>query len=101
MSSIVIVGGGHAGGQAAASLRHAGFDGALTIVGNEPHPPYQRPPLSKQYLAGEVDLAHLYVRQPDFFEKLNGVTPSRRARHLYAQRVLRLKRHRSGSNRKK
>jgi 3-phenylpropionate/trans-cinnamate dioxygenase ferredoxin reductase subunit len=53
MTGMVIVGAGHAAGQAAASLRQAGYEGEITIIGDEPHIPYQRPPLSKQYLAGE------------------------------------------------
>ena len=54
--AIVIVGGGHAAGQAAASIRQEGFDAELILIGAEPHIPYQRPPLSKQYLAGEQPL---------------------------------------------
>jgi 3-phenylpropionate/trans-cinnamate dioxygenase ferredoxin reductase subunit len=50
---IVIIGAGQAGVQAVASLRDEGFDGALTLVGDEPYPPYQRPPLSKAYLSGD------------------------------------------------
>jgi 3-phenylpropionate/trans-cinnamate dioxygenase ferredoxin reductase subunit len=50
----VIVGAGQAAAQAAASLRQAGYDGGLVIVGDEDHPPYQRPPLSKKHLAGSL-----------------------------------------------
>ena len=49
---IVIVGGGQAAVQAVDTLRRRGFTGGLTIIGDEPWPPYQRPPLSKKYLAG-------------------------------------------------
>ncbi|GAA1994782.1 NAD(P)/FAD-dependent oxidoreductase [Microbacterium pumilum] len=56
MSHIVIVGGGVAAGKAAETLRKDGFAGDVTIVAAEPHPPYQRPPLSKGYLAGEEGL---------------------------------------------
>ena len=52
---VVIVGAGHAGGTAAALLRQYGFDGPITMVGDEPIPPYQRPPLSKAWLKGEAD----------------------------------------------
>ena len=52
MAHIVIVGGGVAAGKAAETLRKEGYDGDVTIVAAEPHPPYQRPPLSKGYLAG-------------------------------------------------
>ncbi|WP_246178750.1 NAD(P)/FAD-dependent oxidoreductase [Actinomadura decatromicini] len=52
---VVVVGGGLAGHTAAAALRAEGFDGGLTVLGAEPHPPYDRPPLSKELLAGTVD----------------------------------------------
>ena len=52
MSGVVIIGAGHAAGQAAASLRQAKFEGDITIIGDEAHIPYQRPPLSKAYLKG-------------------------------------------------
>lgn len=69
MSSIVIVGGGHAAGQAAASLRQKGHDGHLLIIADEPYIPYQRPPLSKAYLSGKEGMQHLYLRQAAFYEK--------------------------------
>ena len=72
MSAIIIVGGGHAAGQAAASLRQEGFEGQITVIGDEPHIPYQRPPLSKQYLAGEQGLDRVYLR-PDKFYADKGV----------------------------
>ena len=55
MQSIVVVGASLAGLRAAEQLRHAGYDGTLTMVGDEPHLPYDRPPLSKQVLAGSWD----------------------------------------------
>ena len=67
LSDIIIVGAGHAAGQAAASLRQEGFAGAITILGDEPHIPYQRPPLSKQYLAGEQGLDRVYLRPEKFY----------------------------------
>jgi hypothetical protein len=51
MSRFVVIGGGHAAGQAVASLRQDGFEGEIVVIGDEPHVPYQRPPLSKQYLS--------------------------------------------------
>lgn len=56
MTSIVVVGASLAGLRAAEELRRAGFDGTLTVVGDEPHRPYDRPPLSKQVLAGTWDV---------------------------------------------
>src|SRR5436190_15047363 len=51
--TVVIVGGGLAGGSAASTLRQEGFDGRVVVVGAEGHPPYERPPLSKEFLRGE------------------------------------------------
>lgn len=66
---IVIIGAGQAGAQAAASLRQAGFAGEVVLIGAEPEPPYQRPPLSKAYLEGALDKARLYLKPLDFYEK--------------------------------
>jgi 3-phenylpropionate/trans-cinnamate dioxygenase ferredoxin reductase subunit len=63
---IVIVGAGQAAAQAVASLRSEGFDGTLTLVGDEPTAPYQRPPLSKTYLAGTFERERLFLK-PDAF----------------------------------
>ena len=71
MSSYVIVGAGHAAGQAAASLRQEGYEGEITIIGDEPHIPYQRPPLSKQYLSGEQGIERVYLRPEKFYEDKN------------------------------
>ncbi|WP_194410955.1 NAD(P)/FAD-dependent oxidoreductase [Microbacterium cremeum] len=62
MTHLLIIGGGMAGGTAAEALRDEGFDGDITVVAAEPHPPYQRPPLSKGYLGGEegLDAVHLH-----------------------------------------
>ncbi len=54
--SFIIVGGGLAGAIAAQTLREEGFDGRITLLGEEPHRPYERPPLSKDYLQGKADL---------------------------------------------
>jgi 3-phenylpropionate/trans-cinnamate dioxygenase ferredoxin reductase subunit len=65
VSAIVIVGAGLAGASAAGALREQGFDGDLVLLGAEPMPPYERPPLSKEYLRGESD--HHLVREPDWY----------------------------------
>ncbi len=67
MTDIVIIGAGQAAGQTVASLRQGGFTGGITILGDEAHPPYQRPPLSKQYLSGDQELERIYVRPGQFY----------------------------------
>ena len=69
MAGVVIVGAGQAGFQVADSLRQSGYDGPITLVGEEPHPPYQRPPLSKAYLLGDSEAERLKFRADDFYEK--------------------------------
>ena len=64
---VVIVGAGHAGVQLAASLREEGFDGPVTLLSAEPHLPYQRPPLSKAFLKGAMELEGLPLRAPQFY----------------------------------
>ena len=64
---IVVVGAGHAAGQLAISLRQNGHEGSLTLIGDEPIAPYQRPPLSKKYLAGELDAARLLLKPDDYY----------------------------------
>ena len=66
--TVVIAGGGHAAGQVAVSLRHNKFEGRLVIVGDEPHLPYQRPPLSKKFLAGAMESERLYVKPASFYD---------------------------------
>ena len=66
MADFVIVGGGLGGATAAATLRDRGFDGRVLLIGAEPMPPYERPPLSKEYLRGESD--HRFVRPPEWYE---------------------------------
>lgn len=66
---VLIVGAGHGGAQAAIALRQHGFAGRIAIVGEEPELPYERPPLSKDYLAGERDFARLLIRPPAFWEE--------------------------------
>jgi len=64
---IVIVGAGQAAVQAVDTLRRRGFAGKLTLIGAEPLPPYQRPPLSKKYLAGALERERLLIRPAGFF----------------------------------
>ncbi|MDH3978628.1 MAG: FAD-dependent oxidoreductase [Gammaproteobacteria bacterium] len=69
--SIVIAGAGHAAGQAAVSLRQGGFTGRIVMIGEEPYLPYQRPPLSKKFLSGELELDRMYVRHQKFYDEHN------------------------------
>ena len=68
MRHVVIIGAGQAGAAVAAKLRMLKFDGAITMIGDEPAPPYQRPPLSKAYLLGEIGQERLWLRPPDFWD---------------------------------
>lgn len=72
MSNIVVVGAGQAGSALVAKLRALGHTGKITLIGEEDAPPYQRPPLSKKYLLGEMELERLYLR-PESFYKDNGI----------------------------
>ncbi len=69
IDTIVIAGAGQAGYQCAASLRQEGHAGRIVMIGDEPGVPYQRPPLSKAYLLGKVELASLAFRQAEFYEQ--------------------------------
>lgn len=62
MDKIIVIGGGQAGASCVAKLRAEGFEGQVTLIGDEPVPPYQRPPLSKAYLLGEMALERLFLR---------------------------------------
>ena len=64
---ILIAGAGQAAVQTADTLRRRGYTGQLTVVGDEPWLPYQRPPLSKKYLAGSLERERLLIRPPPFF----------------------------------
>ncbi len=66
-ADVIIVGAGHGGAQAAVVLRQAGFAGRITMIGREAEPPYERPPLSKEYLAKEKEFERLYIRPPHFW----------------------------------
>ncbi len=88
MSHIVVVGGGQAGASLVAKLRSEGFGGQITLICREPVPPYQRPPLSKAYLLGEMDEERLYLRPASFYDdhaitlrlgtSVDGIDPVRR-----------------------
>ena len=67
--TILIAGAGHAAGQTAVSLRQGGFEGRIVIIGEEPYLPYQRPPLSKKFLAGELELERLFLRPQRYYEQ--------------------------------
>jgi 3-phenylpropionate/trans-cinnamate dioxygenase ferredoxin reductase subunit len=64
---VLIVGAGHGGAQAAVALRQMKFEGAIAIVGDEPELPYERPPLSKDYLSGEKDFERILIRKENFW----------------------------------
>src|SRR6201995_2644348 len=65
--NIVIIGAGQAGIQAVESLRKEGFEGAITLVGDEAYPPYQRPPLSKAYLLGKFERERLFLKADAYY----------------------------------
>jgi len=67
MSGVVVVGAGHGAGQLVASLRHKNFDGRITLIGDERWYPYQRPPLSKKFLAGELPPERLHFKPESFY----------------------------------
>lgn len=64
---IVIIGGGMAAGHAAVELRESGYDGDLVVFAGEPHPPYERPPLSKGYLAGKAEAGDTYLKPAQWY----------------------------------
>jgi len=64
---VVIAGAGQAGFQLAFSLRSRGYEGAITLIGEEPHLPYQRPPLSKAFLAGKQEFRHIALRPGPYY----------------------------------
>lgn len=63
----IIIGAGHAGGEAAIQLRKAGYEAPITIIGEERHAPYERPPLSKDLLAGDMAPERVFLRPGDFW----------------------------------
>src|SRR5437879_10229556 len=68
--AVVIIGAGQAGAQLAMSLRQGGFSERILMVGEEPYPPYQRPPLSKKFLSERRTADALYLRPEIFWQKL-------------------------------
>ena len=68
MTHIVVIGAGQAGSSLVAKLRKDGFDGDITLIGAEPVVPYQRPPLSKAYLLGDMALERLFLRPESFYD---------------------------------
>jgi len=70
---VVIVGAGHGGAQAAIALRQLGFAGSIAVVGNEPEFPYERPPLSKEYFAGDKAFDRILIRPAAFWAERNVV----------------------------
>ncbi len=71
MQQIIVIGAGQAGASCVAKLRAEGFEGRLTLIGEEPVPPYQRPPLSKAYLLGEMALDRLFLRPAAWYADHN------------------------------
>ena len=71
MAGVVIIGAGQAAAQTAASLRQEKFEGPITILGEESELPYQRPPLSKDYLAGKIGIEKTLVRPAEFYSSKN------------------------------
>ena len=71
-NNVVIVGASHAAAETVAQLRKQGWEHGITVIGDEPQLPYQRPPLSKAYFNGDVDSAKLLIRPEEYYEKLNG-----------------------------
>jgi len=67
LSKVVIVGASLTGASCAVALRTEGFDGSITLIGAEAHPPYERPPLSKEYLRGEAQLDKAFVKPLDWY----------------------------------
>lgn len=68
---VIIIGAGQAGGQASVSLRQMGYEGEIVLVGDEPAPPYQRPPLSKDYLKGKMERERLFLKPEQFYADQN------------------------------
>src|SRR5688572_3189096 len=84
---VVVDGGGQAAGQAVQSLRQQNFAGAITLLADEPYPPYQRPPLSKKYLAGELTRERLLLRPAAFYaEKSVALEQNARVEELDASK---------------
>lgn len=70
-NTVVIAGAGHAAGQVVATLKQKKFAGRIVLIGEEPHLPYQRPPLSKKFLAGDLPAERLYFKPASFYDDTN------------------------------
>ncbi len=68
---MVVIGAGQAASQLVASLRAEGYQPPITVIGDEAFPPYQRPPLSKKFLSGEMAEDRLYIKPPEFYAQAN------------------------------
>ena len=89
IDTVVIAGAGHAAGQVVATLKQKKFDGKIVMIGDEPYLPYQRPPLSKKFLAGELDAERLHFKPATFYDATNidvvlntrvaGIDPAKRS----------------------
>lgn len=66
--TVLIIGAGHGAGQLVSTLRQKRYGGTIVLAGEEPYVPYQRPPLSKKFLSGEMELERLYFKPPSFYE---------------------------------
>ena len=92
MAHFVVIGAGQAGASLVAKLRSSGFDGQITLIGEEPVPPYQRPPLSKAYLLGDMALERLFLRPESYYAeqditlkmgaRVTGIDAAKREVHL-------------------
>mgnify|MGYP003313935497 CR=1 FL=1 len=71
-SNILIVGAGQAAGQLLITLKQNKFSGKITLIGDEEWYPYQRPPLSKLFLSGELEHSRLFIKQANFYNDLDG-----------------------------
>lgn len=97
MDRIVVVGAGQAGASLVAKLRQLGHDGSITLIGEEPAPPYQRPPLSKGYLLGEMTQERLFLRPESYYAdqritlrtgtRVTAIDPAARCLHLGDERL--------------
>jgi 3-phenylpropionate/trans-cinnamate dioxygenase ferredoxin reductase subunit len=71
MTTTIIIGAGQAGAEVASKLRDEGYDDRILLIGQENYLPYQRPPLSKKYMAGEMALERLFLRPQEFYQDKN------------------------------
>ncbi|MDC0042400.1 FAD-dependent oxidoreductase [Paracoccaceae bacterium] len=71
MTTTIVIGAGQAGAEVASKLRDEGYDDRILLIGQENYLPYQRPPLSKKYMAGEMALERLFLRPQEFYQDKN------------------------------